>query len=78
VSPNDSTSPPPKPPNHEYVGELPSQSTKRNHGSEPTQPTQPKGKDKQGKPYEPVEIPVPTKGDVMRVFEKVAKPPRTR
>lgn len=34
---------------------------------EPTQPTQPaKGK--------PVEIPVPTHGDVMRDLEKIAKP----
>jgi hypothetical protein len=40
-----------------------------------TQPTQPKGKDKDGKPYEPVEIPVPTEGDVMDLFEKVAHAP---
>jgi hypothetical protein len=38
----------------------------------PTQPTQPKGRDRDGKPYEPIEIPVPTEGDVMDMFEKVA------
>jgi hypothetical protein len=41
----------------------------------PTQQTQPKGRDKDGKPYEPVEIPVPTDGDVMGLFEKVAHAP---
>jgi hypothetical protein len=42
---------------------------------EPTQRTQPKGRDKEGKPYEPIEIPVPTEGDVMDLFEKVAHAP---
>jgi hypothetical protein len=40
-----------------------------------TQPTQPKGKDRDGKPYEPVEIPVPSEGDVMGLLEKVAHAP---
>jgi hypothetical protein len=40
-----------------------------------TQPTQPKGRNKDGKPYEPVEIPVPTQGDVMDLLEKVARAP---
>jgi hypothetical protein len=43
--------------------------------AKPTQPTQPKGRAKDGKPYEPVEIPVPTEGDVMGLFEKVAHAP---
>jgi hypothetical protein len=42
----------------------------------PTQPTQPRGIDpKTGKPYEPIEIPVPSEGDVMGLFEKVARAP---
>jgi hypothetical protein len=41
----------------------------------PTQQTQPKGRDKDGTPYEPIEIPVPTEGDVMDLFEKVAHAP---
>jgi hypothetical protein len=45
------------------------------HDAEPTQPTQPKGRDKDGKLYEPIEIPVPTEGDVMDLFEKVAHAP---
>jgi hypothetical protein len=45
------------------------------HSAEPTQPTQPKGRDKDGKPFEPIEIPVPTEGDVMGLFEKVAHAP---
>jgi hypothetical protein len=30
------------------------------HSAEPTQPSQPKGRDKAGKPFEPIEIPVPS------------------
>ncbi len=45
------------------------------HEPKPTQSTQPKGRDKDGKPYEPIEIPVPTEGDVMGLFEKVAHAP---
>lgn len=41
---------------------------------EPTQKTQPKGIDpKTGKPYEPVEIPVPEKRDVLGALERAAK-----
>jgi hypothetical protein len=39
-----------------------------------TQPTQPKGKDKDGKPYEPVEIPVPKVSTFRAAIRKVAKP----
>jgi hypothetical protein len=38
------------------------------HGAEPTQQTKPKK-------GEPVEIPIPKKGDVMSFLEKVAKTP---
>jgi hypothetical protein len=41
---------------------------------EPTQPTQPKGHDKDGEPFEPVEIPVPKKGEVLGALERAAKP----
>jgi hypothetical protein len=44
---------------------------------EQTQKTKPKGKDKQGKPYEPVEIPVPKRDDVMRDLVRVAPPAPT-
>lgn len=40
----------------------------------PTQPTQPKGKDKDGKPYEPVEIPVPKVSTFRAAIRKVAQP----
>ena len=43
--------------------------------AKPTQLTKPKGRDKDGKPYEPIEIPVPSEGDVMGLFEKVAHAP---
>jgi hypothetical protein len=49
--------------------------TNEDHSAEPTQPTRPKGQDKDGKPYGPIEIPVPTEGDVMAFFEKVAHAP---
>jgi hypothetical protein len=39
-----------------------------------TQLTQPKGKDKQGKPYEPVEIPVPKVSMFRAAIRKVAQP----
>lgn len=42
---------------------------------EQTQPTQPRGKDKQGKPHEPVQIPVPRESDVNDLLEKVALAP---
>jgi hypothetical protein len=40
------------------------------HAPEPTQPTQPKGRDKDGKPYEPVEIPVPKRKDWEAVLRR--------
>jgi hypothetical protein len=39
-----------------------------------TQQSQPKGRDKDGEPYEPIEIPVPSDADVMGLLEKAAKP----
>jgi hypothetical protein len=44
------------------------------HDAEPTQLTQPKGRDKDGKPYEPIEIPVPTRSEVEGFFRKVFRP----
>ena len=44
------------------------------HEPEPTQLTQPKGRDRDGEPHEPVEIPVPTRGEVREFFRKVARP----
>lgn len=41
---------------------------------EPTQPTQPKGRDKDGKPYEPVQIPVPKVSTFRAAIRKVAQP----
>ncbi len=41
---------------------------------EPTQPTQPKGRDKDGKPYEPVQIPVPKISTFRAAIRKVAQP----
>jgi hypothetical protein len=39
----------------------------------PTQKTQPKGIDpKTGKPYEPIEIPVPKRGDVEGLLKRAA------
>jgi hypothetical protein len=40
----------------------------------PTQKTKPFGIDEHGKPYEPIEIPVPKKKDVLRVLKKSAQP----
>lgn len=41
---------------------------------EKTQKTQPKGIDpKTGKPYEPVEIPVPKRGEVEKLLRRAAK-----
>ena len=41
---------------------------------EPKQKTQPKGIDaKTGKPYEPVEIPVPKRGEIGRLLKRAAK-----
>jgi hypothetical protein len=37
-----------------------------------TQLSQPKGVDKDGKPWEPLKIPVPTETQVMDAFERIA------
>lgn len=42
------------------------------HTGKPTQPTRPKVKDKQGKLYKPVQIPIPKKADVLGALEKAA------
>jgi hypothetical protein len=41
---------------------------------EPKQKTKPRGKDEHGEPYEPIEIPVPKKKDVIRILKKSAHP----
>jgi hypothetical protein len=41
---------------------------------ESKQKTQPKGTDKDGVPYDPIEIPIPTKKDVFRFLKKSSKP----
>lgn len=38
------------------------------------QKTTPKGKDKSGKPYEPVDIPVPKRAQIERLLKKAAHP----
>jgi hypothetical protein len=38
----------------------------------PKQPTQPKGKKRSGEPHEPVEIPVPQRGEVDRLLKRAA------
>jgi hypothetical protein len=48
---------------------------RRKSQPEPTQLSQPKGRDKDGKPYEPVEIPVPSEADVFGDLEKLARKP---
>lgn len=44
------------------------------HDGEPTQPTVPKGKDKDGNPAEPVQIPVPKVSTFRAAIRKVAQP----
>jgi hypothetical protein len=44
------------------------------HDQEPTQATQPKVRDKDGKPYEPVQIPVPKVSTFRAAIRKVAQP----
>jgi hypothetical protein len=44
---------------------------------QPKQKTTPKGKDKTGKPYEPIEIPVPKRKDFEDLLSRSAKPKRT-
>jgi hypothetical protein len=42
---------------------------------ENTQKTQPKGIDpKTGKPYEPIEIPIPKRGEIEDLLRRAAKP----
>jgi hypothetical protein len=43
----------------------------------PTQKSTPKGKDKSGKPYEPIEIPVPKRKDFEDLLSRSAKPKRS-
>jgi hypothetical protein len=45
------------------------------HSGKPTQPTRPKSKDSQGKPYKSVHIPTLKKADVLGAPEKAAKSP---
>jgi hypothetical protein len=45
-----------------------------NQGREPTQPTQPKGRDKDGNPAKPVEIPVPKVSTFRAALRRVAQP----
>jgi hypothetical protein len=40
---------------------------------QPKQKTTPKGKDKSGKPYEPIEIPVPKRGTFEKLIKRAAK-----
>jgi hypothetical protein len=44
--------------------------------NQPTQPTQPRGKDEHGEPHEPIEISVPKRADFERVLKKAAVPRR--
>jgi hypothetical protein len=46
-----------------------------NQGEKPTQQTQPKGRDADGKPYEPVEIPVPKRSTFDRLLERAENTP---
>jgi len=40
-----------------------------------TQPTRPKGTDRDGAPYEPVDIPIPERSDVLGALEDAARRP---
>lgn len=40
---------------------------------QPKQKSTPKGRDKSGKPYEPIEIPVPKRGDFEDLVKRAAK-----
>ena len=44
-------------------------------GLEPTQQTQPKGRNKDGEPYEPVAIPVPKRGVFERLLHRAENTP---
>ena len=41
---------------------------------EPTQRTTPYGTNDDGSPAQPIDIPVPKRADVLRVFDKAAQP----
>lgn len=43
----------------------------------PTQLTEPKGYDEDGKPHEPMEIPIPSRGEFLHNLEKVAPKPKS-
>ena len=43
------------------------------HEREPTQKTQPQGKDKRGRPHKPIDIPIPKRDDIERLLTKAAK-----
>jgi hypothetical protein len=43
------------------------------HQGEETQETRPKGRQKDGRPYEPIEIPLISKEEVLAALEKVSK-----
>ncbi len=45
----------------------------KDHSAQPTQPTQPKGRDKDGKLYEPIEIPVPKEDDFEKLVRRAVK-----
>ncbi len=51
--------------------------TQRDAG-EPTQKTQPKGKDAEGKPAKPEAIPVPKRGEFLGALKKVAVRDKSR
>jgi hypothetical protein len=44
------------------------------HTGKPTQPTRPKGRDKQGKPYQPVQTPMPRRREFFEKLSRVAEP----
>lgn len=43
---------------------------------EPTQRTQPKGRDDKGEPAKPIDIPVPKRSEFDRLLAKAEKPPK--
>lgn len=46
---------------------------KKQRKDEPTQKTQPRGKDAEGKPAKPETIPVPTRGEFFRDLKRLAE-----
>jgi hypothetical protein len=50
----------------------------RDADQRPKQKTQPKGKKPSGEPHEPLEIPVPKRGEVDRLITKAARPKQER